>query len=248
MNKRGQVTMFIIIAIVIVAIAVVAYFVYPKITSSATSSTPTGFIQNCLEDEIAEQVETISLNGGKLEPEFYADYFGEKIEYLCYTSENYALCTMQVPFVRNHVEEEIKNAISEKADECFESLTKGYEKSGYEVGFEKNDFEVNIIPESVFTSFDYSLTLTKDSTNKYENFNVILDNNLYELISISESMLNWEAEVGDVDTAVYMDFYSGVKIEKKKKTDGTKIYILTDKSSENKFRFASRSLVWPSGI
>ena len=46
----------------------------------------------------------------------------------------------------------------------------------------------------------------------------------------------------------YMQLYRGIRVEKLEQTDGTKIYILTNKETEDVFQFASRSLVFPPGL
>jgi len=76
---------------------------------------------------------------------------------------------------------------------------------------------------------------------------VILNNNLYELVSIVNSILNWEARYGDSETTIYMNYYHDLKVEKKKQSDGSTIYILTDRNTLDKFQFASRSVAWPPG-
>ena len=45
-----------------------------------------------------------------------------------------------------------------------------------------------------------------------------------------------------------MNYYHDLKVEKNKQTDGSTIYILTERDTENKFQFASRSVAWPPGI
>ena len=75
----------------------------------------------------------------------------------------------------------------------------------------------------------------------------MLDNNLYELASIAESIVEWEATYGDSETTTYMNYYHDLKVEKKKQTDGTTIYIVTNRDTRNKFQFASRSVAWPPG-
>jgi len=52
---------------------------------------------------------------------------------------------------------------------------------------------------------------------------------------------------GDAETTTYMNYYRDLKVEKKKKTDGTTVYIITDRNDGNKFQFASRSIAWPPG-
>jgi len=251
MKKRGQITIFVIIAIVIVVPAVGIFYVYPKFSSPSSSSSPTGRIQDCLEDEIEDKVEKISLNGGSLNPEFYSDYYkdGEKYtpEYLCYTNEYYKQCVMQQPMLNSHIEEEIKSAISSEVKKCFDNLESGYKKEGYTVSLTRGDYEVELILGKIRTTFDYDLTLAKGSTNKYDEFVVDFDSGLQRLVGIANKILSWDAQYGDADISGHMDVNYWLKAEMRKLTDGTKIYILTDKDSENKFMFASRSVVWPPG-
>jgi len=251
MSKKGQVTIFVIIAIVIVVAAIGIFYVYPKVSSSSSSTSPTGRIQDCLKDEIKDKVEKISLNGGSLNPELYAEFYIDKkkytLEYLCYTNEDYKQCVMQQPLLKLHVEKEIKKAINNKVKKCFDNLEKDYKKEGYTVNLEKGDYRVVVTPKNIEVIFDYDLTLTKGSTNKYNKFVVNFDSNLYRLVNMASEISNWEARYGDADVSGYMTMYYWLKAEKIKQTEGTKIYILTDRESEEKFMFASRSVVLPPG-
>jgi hypothetical protein len=91
------------------------------------------------------------------------------------------------------------------------------------------------------------LTVTKGSTSTYNSFSVVLNNNLYELMGIANNIVEWEATYGDVSTSTYMTYYEDLKVEKMLQNDGTKIYILTDRNTGDKFEFASRSVVYPPG-
>lgn len=249
-NKRGQITIFIILAIVIVVFGVLIYMYYPQIKSTLGfgPKNPQSFIQACLEEKIKESVETLSLQGGSLSPEHFILYNNAKIEYLCYTNEYYKTCVMQRPLLKAHIENEIENEIREEVKECFNSLKESYQKQGYSVTMKEGGTSVELLPKRIVTTFDYSLTLTKGESEKYESFRVVLNNNLYELVSIASSILNWEARYGDAETTIYMNYYHDLKVEKKKQSDGTTIYILTDRNNENKFQFASRSVAWPPGF
>ncbi len=249
-NKRGQVTIFIIIAVMIVVLGILIYMFYPEISVGLglEPKNPTAFIQTCIEDEIKESIEKLSLQGGSLVPEHYILYNNEKIEYLCYTGEYYKTCVVQQPMLKEHIESEIKNEIEEEVDACFDSMKESYQKRGYEVSLRKGEISVELLPERVVATFDHSLTLTKgEDSEKQDSFSVVLNNNLYELISIANSILEWEATYGDSETTTYMNYYHDLKVEKKKQSDGTTIYILTDRNTENKFQFASRSVAWPPG-
>ncbi len=249
-NKRGQVTLFIIIAIVIVVLGVLIFLFYPKIKAATELGVknPSAFIQSCIEDKIKETADKLSLQGGSITPEHYYLYQDNKIEYLCYTNEDYLPCVVQQPMLKQHIESEIKEEIQDEADACFQNLKEDYEKRGYSVNLVKGETLVELLPERIITTFKNELTITKGESERYETFSVVLNNNLYELVSISNSIISWEATYGDAETTIYMDYYKELKVEKKVQEDGTTIYILTNRDRENKFQFASRSVAWPPGI
>ena len=248
-TKRGQVTAFIILAVIIVVFGVAIYFFYPEIetTLGFEEQNPNIFIQNCLEDKIKSSIDELSIHGGSINPSFYFTYQNENLEYLCYTSEYYQTCVVQIPFLEKHIESEIKNNIKDDADACFEDLVQSYIQKGYSVDIKKGDINVEVLPKRVVATINHSVTLTKDSTENYKSFNVILNNNIYELIGIASSIIEWETIYGDAETTSYMNYYHDLKVEKKKQSDGTTVYILTDRNTQNKFQFASRSIAWPGG-
>ncbi len=248
-NKKGQVTIFIIIALIIVVLGVLIFLFYPQIRTGFgfELENPSAYIQTCLKEDIESSVEQLSIHGGSIAPEHYILYNNEKIEYLCYTEEYYNTCVMQQPMLKNHIESEIERNIKDKVSECFDSMKDSYENGGYDVNLRKGVMTVELLPKRVVTTFNNSLTLTKGSSESYDSFRVVLNNNLYELISITNSILNWEARYGDSETTGYMNYYHDLKVEKKKQSDGTTIYILTDRNNGNKFQFASRSVAWPPG-
>lgn len=247
-NKKGQLTIYIIIAIFIVAIAILIYFFYDDISSYVVQEeNPTVIIQTCLEDELEDTVTLISSQGGSLAPQHYIMYNNQKTEYLCYTNEYYVTCVMQQPMLKEHIESEIQKGIKKASDECFNDLEEYYKNRGYTVSLKRNDLKVELLPKRIVTTFEYPLTLTKGETKKYNSIKVVLNNNLYELVSIANSILNWEARYGDSETTIYMDYYHDLKVEKLKQGEGSTIYILTDRNNGNQFQFASRSLAWPPG-
>jgi len=250
MSKRSQVAVFVIVAILIVIAGILVYLFYPQITSflNPQEENPQLFIKNCIEDEIKNNVELVSSQGGSISPEHYMLYSNDKIEYLCYTEEYYATCVVQQPLLKEHIESEIARGINSKSEECFSSLRESYEKQGYGVNLGPKNISVELLPKRIVTTFDRTLTLTKDGSDRYDSFVVVLNNNLYELVSIADSIIGWETRYGDAETTIYMNYYHDLKVEKKKQSDGTTIYILTDRNNEdNNFQFASRSVAWPPG-
>ncbi|MBU2562047.1 MAG: hypothetical protein KKF68_00085 [Nanoarchaeota archaeon] len=247
-NRKGQITIFIILAIVVVVLGIVLYFFYPKIISNfGFESNPSLYMESCIKEDLTNTVEKISSQGGSLEPEHYIMYQGNKIEYLCYTEEYYTTCIMQQPMLKQHIEKEVQEAIKSKVSECFDLLKEDYEKKGYSVNLKKGEISIELLPQRIIALFNSTLTIKKEESQKYDSIKIVLNNNLYELVSIANSILNWEARYGDSETTTYMDYYHDLKVEKKKQSEGSTIYILTDRTSENKFQFASRSVAWPPG-
>ncbi|MEK6925782.1 MAG: hypothetical protein AABW50_00740 [Nanoarchaeota archaeon] len=246
-RKNAQVTIFVIIALVIIAAGILIYVFYPQITGFGTSESPQTFIQACLQEEVQKSVDIISTSGGSISPEHYILYQGDRIEYLCYINEYYLPCVVQQPLLKNHIEKEIDEEIRQEVQDCFKQLQKDYESKGYNVKISGGAYETELLPKRIVVNFDRTLTLTKDSSENYDGFRVILNNNLYELSAIANSIIEWETRYGDAETTLYMSYYPDLKVEKKQQIDGSTIYILTDRNNENKFQFASRSIAWPPG-
>lgn len=248
-NKKGQLTIFIIIGIMIIIAGILLYTFYPEIKTilGFEEKNPDNFMQECMEEIVNEKIKKISLQGGSLNPEHYFLYNNENIEYLCYINENYKTCIVQQPLLKRHIEEELKEGIKKEAYSCLDKLKESYEERGYNVVLKRNEIDVELLPKRITINFNSSLTLSKEETKRYDSINMVLNNNLYELVSIANSIIDWEASYGDAETTTYMVYYHDLKVEKKKQSEGTTIYILTDRNTGNKFQFASRSVAWPAG-
>ncbi len=248
-NKKAQVTIFIILAIAIVAIILV--LLYPRIKVAISGPIAVDYIDKCIEDSTKEAIDIVKMQGGSVEPENYILYQGDKIEYSCYTNEYYKTCIMQKPFLKNDIESEITKYITPKIKECFSSLKQQLESKGSSVSLNLNEISVktSVIPTYLLVEVDAPLTVSKSdgATSSFKKFNKDVKSDIYDLIMVASSISNWEARYGDSETMNFMAFYPNLKIEKKKQGDGTTIYILTNIISGDKFQFASRSLVFPPG-
>ena len=251
MGNRGQVTIFIIIAIIIVAIGLLIYSFYPKLTTTFSNEekNPPAYIQACIEEKIQDTVEKVSIQGGVINPVNSLLYNDTQVEYLCYTEEYYVPCVVQQPMLKTHIEKEIKDEINSDVESCFSSMKGSYEKKGYTVQLTSGEKKVELYPERIVSTFDYSLTLTKGSdTQKYDSFIVVLNNNLYELVSIANNIIEWETLFGDAETTTYMTYYHDLKVEKNLRGNKGKIYVLTNRNTGDKFQFAIRGQIMPAGI
>lgn len=249
-NFKGQVTIFIIIALIIIALAILFYFLLRKPpVGPVVTENPAVYIETCMKEKIKETADIISLQGGSVIPSNgYYLYQNNKIEYLCYTNEYYAPCVVQQPMLSPHIQEEILKNIEDETVNCFNSMKESYEKEGYEVLMKSGNTTVDLLPERIITNFGYEVTLTKGNTNKYENFQIVLPRDTYRFASIASSIIQWETLYGDAEITTYMNYYHDLKVEKKKQIDETSIYILTNRDTGEKFQFASRSWAFPPGV
>lgn len=254
-NNSGQITIFAIVAIVIVA-AVILFFTVTDTGKKVIGNIfPGGEVnvrsqlQNCISGnkKVNEDIDLMLLQGGSLEPEFYYEYGDEKLSYLCYTGEYFDFCTMQQPLLIQHIEGEIESSAEDVVETCISDLKNDLKNRGYEVNSGEHSFEVDIVPESINVKIDFPLTIRKGATRNYKDFEAKFDKNIYELIMLTSSILNFEARYGDSDPVAYMALFPNFKIEKLKQGDGSTIYIITDRTSDDKIKFAVRSRVFMPG-
>lgn len=248
--KKGQVTIFIIIGILVVAIILLFLFLSNRGQKSDIfpEKNPSSFLKSCLDESILSTIDFISSQGGYIEPKLYKDFVftGEKssrISYLCYTALNTIPCINQEPLLLKHFNEEIKSAISPDVQECWDSLGRSLQEQGYVVEGTNEGFDVNIEESSVNIKIKNKFTLTKSNqSSQIGSINLVFPSNIYERLMIVQEIISQEVLNCDFDVVEAIDTYPQFEIEKTKTLDGAKIYTLID-SQENKFRFAVRGCV-----
>ena len=245
MNKRGQLTIFIIVAIIIVVIILI--LLYPRIKSAVSGPSPVDSIKKCAEDATKQALAKLELQGGTLTPENYILYQDNKIEYSCYTNEYYKPCVMQKPFLKQDIEKEVIGAIEPKVKECFNSLKSQLESRGSYVSVGEIKVDASLIPNSMLININAPTVIKKQTAVSFNQFKVNVKTPLYDLVMLASSISNYEARYGDSDTLTFMLYYPDIRIEKKVQSEGSTIYILTNKNSNEKFMFAARSIAWPPG-
>ena len=249
-SKRSQIAVFVIVAILIVAAIVLLYFFRDKIGISVLEAeTPIDQIKKCMRDSVSEGISILSVQGGAISPENYYLYEDNKVDYLCYSEENYKGCVMQKPLIAQDIKTELESYAQPKVNNCFNSVKDSLEKKGYDVSSENAEVSVELTPGNIIISLEnVDLTVTKGDSENYKTIKTDLNSKLYDLIMISGSIANWEARFGDSEIMTYMSSYPSIKVEKKVQDDGTKIYILTNADTSEKFIFATKSYVIPVGV
>ena len=244
-NKRGQITIAVIIAIAIVGIVLVI-FLFPGVNLFVSDVNPSSFLRKCIEPEVRDTLDVITRQGGYSQPTNYITYEGDGIQFLCYTSDNYLPCVVQQPLLKQHMEQEIKDRVSPVAVQCIRDLEEQYEKQGYTVERSPGELNVSFVPGNLVVEFLSPISVSKETTQEFRKFAVNINSEMYELIFIAQNIIAYESEFGDSEITLYVQLFPDIKVEKIKR-EGDTIYKLTNVVTDDRFTFASRSLVWPPG-
>lgn len=249
-NKKGQVGIFIIIALVVVVGIVLAVILIPKFkpsTSAVNVDNPKAFIESCLKDDIQNNLAQIGLGGGFLSPEGNIMYKGQDYKYLCYTNENYKPCIVQEALIKDRIESEMTSALNGKVKECVKQFSDESERRGNKVSVGTISENVELNTGKLVVNVIAPMTITGENTRNFNNFKIEYPSNMYDLSFVATSIVSFEATYGNSEITTYLQYYPNLIIEKTKIDDGSTIYIVSDVTSKDKFAFASRSLVWPPG-
>ena len=248
MNKRGQVTIFVILGMIVLISGLIIYSLVsgPKVITNPSES-PKTFIKNCIEDDFLILIENISAQGGSMNPEFYHHYYGNNIQILCTTSTYYDTCTIQKPLLQESIEKELKESIEEKLNSCFDELEDTLVGKGYSVELNRDNFEVKLNPNRISLEINNTLTISKEEEKRFEDFDFSFEHNLYSLIQITKSIIEWESLVGDIDVIELMENYRDYEITKDRAANDYKVYKITDRNTKDYFQFVTKSMVYPPG-
>ena len=241
-GKKGQVTIFIIVGIILV-VAILVFFLWIRPTYFLEEGAALGF-ERCVEDVVEDAIGELELKAGFVNPEFTYSYDGDELTYLCYTNDYYKTCSVQVPFLKNVFDEQMEFFIRDDVDACYASSIDDLKSKGYSVTSGVVDYDVLIEPGVVRVEIDAP---TAVGSQEFARFNVKVNAPTYDMVMIATSILQFETKYGDADASSMMDFYPDYIISKIKRSEGTTVYILEHKTLGNKFQFASRSLAWPAG-
>ena len=252
-NKRSQITIFIIIAILLVAAILLFFFMLRQRNIEIQNQlNPVNYIDKCVKDNV-EQAENIMLTqAGYINPEKYILFNSNKVAYLCYNKNYYQACVNQEPVYIENLQQEIKNYIKPKIEECFYSLQQELQKRNYQIGQGALSLNVEAVPNLIKVKVEKKFETTlNEETRKYDEFNIRKSSSLFELANVAREIANQEAEYCNFEYVGYMLFYPRFNIDKKsvgQAETASKIYIIGDRATGKRLYIAIRSCAIPPGF
>lgn len=250
MNKRGQVAIWVIVAIVIIGLILVLFSINREsIIPSSEELEVNSFVSKCVKESVNEASELMLSQGGFVEPANYKMYKYTKIEYLCENTGYFKPCINQHPLLLKEMQKEIFDFTQPKIEQCFTTLTAELEDRGYTVDQSALALGVEIGPGSVYANINKSISVTKnEKTQSYNDFKIEVNNPMYELANVAINIANEEALYCYTEYVGYMLLYPRYDIEKFTMSESTKIYTIKDKYSQKEMNIAIRGCAIPPGL
>ncbi len=203
-GKKGQVTLFIIVAIVIVG-AVVGYFVLrdSDIGGLSQDMQPAyDYYVSCLERHASQGVALLGEQGGYIElPEFESgssyrpyssqlDFLGQPVAYWMYMSGN-SILREQLP-TKSGMEEQLEQYVEDRLDYCDFS---DFNEQGYGVFIEDGGVDVSIKDNQVEIVASNPVYLSFDSQSASVNqHNIEIDSKLGSYYELAKDIYEYEKE------------------------------------------------------
>lgn len=245
-GKKGQVTIFIIIGVLVVAI--VALFLIlnksgSKSEGSYSGDNPTSYISLCMKDNIEKSLASISLMGGSISNPLKFGYTldGEKLNltYLCYTEDKNLPCVIQQPSILNNMENEIEEEISADYKMCFDNFVDSLTKDGYEITDEYKNPKVDITDGNVLISSDAKITLSKGNLSQsYDNIIFEYPSEMYGIAKLAQKIISSEATGIQFNVYGYLLNHPEYNINEYKSESYVKVYDIKHKTTKERFVFA----------
>lgn len=242
-NKKAQVTIFIIVAIVLVAIVAVFFVLRgatkPEIERVAEEN-PEAFMQLCLEEDLMNNIRLIREQGGFVDPTDYHMYEDKKVAYLCKTLGYYEPCINQHPMILTEINREIEKAIEEDVESCLNEMETSFEEKGMEVELNgPTGVRAELAPRNIFLDVTKDVSITaNEQTSQYKKFDLGMKSPLYELVHIAARIVNNEAKYCYFERQGYMNLHPEYEIFLHGMSDGTKIYSIKDINSQEQMNIA----------
>ena len=227
MDKRGQIAIWVIVAIAIVSAFILLFFLRRGPTTTTPEETnPQLFLQKCIRDNVDSVLGKMLSQGGFANPENYILFNSTKVAYLCENRGYYYPCVNQHPMLLNEMKKEVGDNIKLKIETCYSIMKLEFEKRQYMVSLESAPAVINVElkPGRVDVDIEKKITLTKgDAVTDFDKFKVAVQSHMYELGSLAVEIANQEATYCNFEYVGYMILYPDYNLKRDSRSDGTRI-------------------------
>lgn len=249
-NNRGQMTIWIILALILVAVMLLFFLVNRKATVIPGGSiSPQPAIEKCVRTATQEALDIMLPQGGFLRPTNYKIYHDINVSYLCQNIGNFRPCINQHPMLLNEMKEEIRGYIQPKVERCFQDLKSELESRNNNVDMSAMNITISMGLNRVFVDVDRRLSIQKDETSQtFNKFHTEIANPAYDLGSLAILIADQQAKYCYFEYNGYMILYPKFDIKSYIMSDSTQIYTLKDRETGVEMNIAIKSCSIPPAL
>ncbi len=250
MHKKGQITIFVIVALIIVLSLGLIFYTGSKSTPEiSVREDPKGYMQKCIKDALILAQDTIIPHGGFANPSDSIMFDNKNVVWMCYTSAEEELCINKHPVLKVEMEKEITTLIKPIVEKCFNDIKVQFAK--YDYAEEDSNISTEILLDKIQAKVRKKITFTQnEQTIILSNFDSSINSPLYNFAKISLEIINEEVtcncleESCNADLAKLNRFNRDFEINKPVYGgDGQEIYTIKEILSGKQFNFALRNCV-----
>ena len=257
MNKRGQLTIFVILGILILATAIILILISfekgeeekNKLINTNQKTDVELFIEDCVKIAVDESITKILKHGGEKEKrEPFLTHNFEEINYLCHTTDYSTNCINLEPLLIQNVQKEIVEDSKEDVKSCFNKLENLY--STFEITEGELSYEFTLSPEKAKISLKKELKIEKDNEELlYEDFSFEFSSPLDTFLTITTEIINLEAtckcfEENCAENYFSLNrFYRDFVTTREVTSTGEKVYTIKYLGKDKQFDFAVRNCI-----
>ena len=245
-KKRGQVTLFIILGLVIVIILGIAIYIVTQ-TDLAIGDKEKGrtlvegqvanlqaTVKRCSEGAAKFEVAGLLVNGGKKYTQPFAkDYYGAKVNYLLYDGQN----NMNL---RAEIERVIKDEVIRTLKE--DCSLKQYKDINPRLDKKNIEADVTLLDEEVKISIVYPITLKKSGYETIvSDFKTNIKTSFGRLYRVADTVVNTEVNGDDFSVVDYLMTFPEVWIERDGLTQNEHVYTVSLQDRREFLIFATKT-------
>lgn len=249
-NRKGQLTLFVILGIVIVG-TILFFFIFrrpPSIDRGQSLDNPEDFLDSCVKDVIIKELD-YQLERGGFESQNSILFEDKEINYLCKNINYYQPCVNQHPLLINEVKKNLEITSTEKIKDCLGILENEFKSKGYSFEGGIVSPEIEFKPGVVSVDIGSDLIITKgDYVKSFDNFKIFIKYPAYDLIFVASEIASQEASTCYFNVEGFMTLYREYDIKKFSAPNITEIYKIEYRDTKDVMNIATRGCVIPPGF
>jgi len=248
MLKKGQVTTFIIVGLIVLIAFIFIFFLRDQFVEKLRNNSDNQayltsqldiikkeVIDKCIEQETTNALRAFGEQGGNFEPLYYTTLYSKKVNFLCLNIPDQKTCLNQ-GFNQVKAGNILNNYVSDAVYNCIN--LNDFENKGYDISTGDFDLNLKINLMDVLIKVDYPITLTRNEESvKRTEFSKLFYIPLGKFIEITNNILVDETTKGEFDIALFFSPY----VVRWEHSYPHRVYIIETVDKTYKFQFAVES-------